>query len=184
MATISHWLSFIPWHNALHLAMVLGVFLFTLVGIAIVPLGLPGTWLIVVAGAVYSLLFPFDGGATSGMSVMVKLIGVAFFGEVMEFAVGTLGSKPLKVSNGAIFSAFIGGIVGAIVGVPVVLVGSLIGLFLGAFLGAFFYELVTLKNLKRAFLNACAVLATRIVATALKTTLALGMGIYLFFKLF
>ncbi len=149
-----------------------------------VPLGLPGTWVIVLAGVVYSLFYPFDGGSGSAWWTNGILIGLALFGEAMEFGVNIFGAKPLKVSNGAIWSALIGGIVGAIIGVPVFLIGSLIGLFIGAFLGAFCYELIVLKSIPRAFVNACAVLTTRIVSMSLKTTLAIGMAVYLFFKLF
>jgi len=184
MAHLATWLSQIPWHEIAHWAAIGLVFLMIAVGIVLVPLSLPGTWVIVLSSVLFSLFFPFDGGATSAFAVNAKLIGVAVFGELMEFGVSTLGSKPLKVSNGAIACAFVGGIVGAIIGVPVVLVGSLIGLFLGAFLGAFIFEWVTLKDFKRAFVNACAVLATRLVAMVLKSALALGMGLYLMFKLF
>jgi len=174
----------IPWTEFARLSGLALVSLSILAGIFMVPLGLPGTWVIALGGVLYSLFQPFDGGSSSPVAVDLVLIGLAVFGEVMELLVGTLGSKPLQVSNGAIACAFIGGIVGAIVGVPVFLVGSLIGLFIGAFVGAFFYEWLTLKNFGRAFVNASAVLATRMVATFHKTTLAVGMGLYLVFKVF
>lgn len=174
----------IPWSDLWRLGGLGFVFFCVIVGILMVPLGLPGTWLIVVGAMLYSIFFGFDGGASSPWAVNAILLGLAIFGEIVEFFVGTLGSKPLKVSNGAIICAFIGGIVGGIIGVPVFLVGALLGIFVGAFLGALIYEWVTLKNFGRALVNATAVLATRVVATFLKTSLALGMGIYLLFKIF
>ncbi|MFO1464782.1 MAG: DUF456 domain-containing protein [bacterium] len=174
----------IPWYDLARLSGLGGLFLAVGLGILMVPLGLPGTWVIALGGVLYSLFFKFDGGATSAIGVDLILIGLAVFGEIVEFAVGTLGSKPLKVSNGAIVCAFIGGIVGGLIGVPVFLVGALIGIFLGAFVGAFVYEWATLKNFGKAFVNAGAVLATKMVATFLKTTLAVGMGVYLLFKAF
>ncbi|MCE9625789.1 MAG: DUF456 domain-containing protein [Deltaproteobacteria bacterium] len=174
----------IPWYDMARLSGLGAVFLAVGLGVMMVPLGLPGTWVIVVGGVLYSIFFQFDGGVTSAIKVNVVLVGLAVFGEIVEFGVGTLGSKPLNVSNGAIVCAFIGGIVGAIVGVPIFLIGSLIGLFIGAFLGALIYEWATLNNFGRAFVNAGAVLATRMVATFLKTTLAVGMGVYLIFKVF
>ncbi len=167
----------------LHLITLLIVILLCLIGILIVPLSLPGTWVIVLAGIGYSLFYSFQP-ATSPFAVGGILLSLAIFGEIVEFVVGTFGSKPLKVSNGAILSAFIGGILGAIVGVPVFLIGSLLGIFIGAFLGAFLYEWVTLKKLGRAFINACAVLATKVVASVLKTSLAIGMTVYLLVKIF
>ena len=170
--------------STFHIALIVVVFLLILVGIVLVPLTLPGTWLIVAAGGLYAIFFSFDGGATSAWWVIAWLIGVAAFGEIVEFGVGTLGGKAVKVSNGAIVSAFIGGIIGLFIGVPIFLIGSLIGLFIGAFLGAFIYEMVVLKSFGRAFVTACAVLATRLVASLLKVMLAIGMGIFLGFKIF
>jgi uncharacterized protein YqgC (DUF456 family) len=174
----------IPWSDLARLSGLGFVFLCIGLGLLMVPLGLPGTWVIVIGAVVYSLFFGFDGGASSALAVNAILIGIAVFGEIVEFFVGTLGSKPLKVSNGAIVCAFIGGIVGAIIGVPVFLIGSLLGVFLGAFLGAFIWELATLGSVGRALTNALAVLATKVVATFLKTALAIGMAVYLLFKLF
>lgn len=160
------------------------VIVLILVGILMVPLSLPGTWVIAFTGVMYSLIYPFDGGATSVYWVNGWLIGLAIFGELMEFGVGTLGGKAVKVSTGAILSAFIGGLIGLFVGVPVFLVGSLIGLFLGAFLGAFFYELVVIRQVGRAFATACTVLATRIVASMLKLILGIGMAVFLLINIF
>ncbi len=174
----------IPWSDLARLGSLGFVSLCAVLGVVMVPLGLPGTWLIVVGAVLYSIFFSFDGGTSSAWVVDLILIGMAIFGEIVEFFVGTLGSKPFKVSNGAIVCAFIGGIVGAIIGVPVFLIGSLLGLFLGAFLGAFIWELATLGSVGRALTNALAVLATKIVATFLKTTLAIVMAIYLLFKIF
>ncbi|HCU24837.1 MAG TPA: hypothetical protein DF383_07455 [Deltaproteobacteria bacterium] len=174
----------IPWASLGHSLAVSFVFFCILVGILLVPLGLPGTWVIVAGSLLYSFFDSFDGGATSPWRVNAILIGLAAFGEIVEFAVGTLGGKPFRVSNGAIVSAFFGGIVGGIIGVPVFLIGALLGIFLGAFLGALFYEWITLKTFSRAFVNAMAVLASRIVATFLKASLAVGMGVYLAFKIF
>lgn len=167
-----------------HTIAILLVFILMLIGIALVPLTLPGTWLIAGAGILYSLFYEFDGGAASAWWVNGWLLGLAAFGEVMEFGVGTLGGKAVRVSNGAVLAAFVGGIIGLIVGVPIFLLGSLVGLFLGAFLGAFIYELLVLGSVGAALKTACAVLATRIVASSLKMALAVGMSIFLAFKIF
>lgn len=174
----------IPWGEILNFGAKGVVFFFIIGGICLVPLGLPGTWIIVAAGAVYSFFYGFDGGLSSALWVNLALIGAALFGELMEFVIGTFGSKSFKVSNGAIACAFIGGIIGAVIGVPVFLIGGLIGLFLGAFVGALVWEWATLKSFGRALVNAFAVLTTRVVAAFLKTALAVGMGIYLMFKIF
>ncbi len=146
--------------------------------------GLPGTWVIFLSGIFYSLFYPFDGGESSAWWVLGSLLVTACAGELMEFVVGTFGSKTLKVSTGAVSAAFFGGVMGMILGAPIFIVGSLLGLLLGAFLGAFFYEGLILKNWRRALYSASAVLATRLVAIGLKALLAVGMGLFLFFKIF
>jgi len=154
-----------------------------LAGVVIVPLGLPGTWLIVGAAFLYSLFLDFTPGS-SDVWVIVILIVLALIGEILEFLVGTLGGKKLDVSTGAIIASFVGGILGAIIGVPVFLIGALLGLLLGVFLGALIYELVVTKNVGIALKAAVAVFFSRLVASFMKTCIAVGMGVYLVFKLF
>ena len=172
------------WSAVIQWIVTIGVILFIIVGIILVPISLPGTWLIVATSLVYTIFYSFDGGQTSGWWVNGWLILLATFGELMEFGVGTLGGKAVQVSNGAIIAAFLGGFVGLIIGVPVFLIGSLLGMFIGAFLGALVYELFVQKSVGVAFKTACTVLATRVVASTLKTLLAVGMGIFLIWKMF
>ena len=168
----------------IHSVAILLVFIFLVAGVVVVPMGLPGTWVIALCGVVYSLFYRFDGGASSALKVNGLLIAFAIVGELADFVISTLGNKPLNVSTGAIWASLLGGLVGAIVGVPVFLIGSVLGLFIGAFLGALFFEWATLKNFRSALASATAVLATRAVASGLKTCLAFGMALYLGFKLF
>ena len=155
-----------------------------LVGFGLVLVTLPGTWVIFLSTALYAFFFPFDQGQTHALWVLGILLGLALLGELIEFVVGTFGSKSVKVSNGAIVVAFIGGIAGALLGATFFLVGALIGVLLGSFLGALVYEWVVTKDFREGFVVGCAVLATRVVAITLKGSIALGMGVYATFKLF
>lgn len=172
------------WDQILQLGLMILVFILMLVGIIMTPLTLPGTWVIAGAGLLYSIFGSFDGGMTSAWWVMGWLVGLALFGEIMELIVGTLGGKAVNVSNGAIVAAFVGGMLGLLIGVPVFLVGALIGLYLGAFLGAFVYELYVLGSVGKALVTAATVLTTRMMASFLKTCLAIGMAVFLGFKMF
>ncbi len=172
------------WELSLHWLIRIILLVGVLGGLLLVPFSLPGTWLIALLGIIYSLFYSFDGGATTAFWVNGWLLGLAAFGEIMEFVVGVFGGKVVKVSTGAIIAAFIGGIAGLIIGVPIFLVGSLIGMFLGAFLGALIYEWVVLKAFGRAVVTACTVLTTRLVAVVLKTFLAAGMAVFLFLHVF
>jgi uncharacterized protein YqgC (DUF456 family) len=157
--------------------------LLILAGIVLVPLGLPGTWIIVGGAVLYSFFYNFSP-TSSDLWVIAILIILAVIGEVLEFLVGTLGGKKLEVSTGAIVASFVGGILGAIIGVPVFLIGSLLGLLLGVFLGALIYELIVTKDMGLALRAAIAVFFSRLVASFMKTCIAVVMGIYLGFKIF
>jgi uncharacterized protein YqgC (DUF456 family) len=169
--------------NLLILIPDIGLFVFVLVGILLVPLGLPGTWVIAAAAFIYSIFFDFKPPGDDWVIVLI-LITLAVLGELLELWVGVMGGKKMNVSTGAIIASILGGLIGAFVGVPVFLIGSLLGLLLGVFLGAFLYEWITTRKLRVAFGSALAVFFSRIVATFVKTSIALGMGIYLGFKVF
>lgn len=151
------------------------------VGIALVPLSLPGTWIIWILAFIYSLLWNFSH-AVSDFRVLAFLLLLALFGEGLEFLVSFWGGKKLQVSNGALWSSIVGGFIGAFIGVPVFLIGSLLGLLLGTFLGAFLYEYFQTKVLSSALLSALAVFFSRLVASFMKTSLAVIMWIYLYYK--
>lgn len=164
----------------------LGVIFYILVllaGLLIVPLGLPGIWLIVAGALVYSFFGDFDPGR-SDFWVLFFTFLLALVGEGIEFYVGVVGSKKMKVKTGAIVSSLIGGILGAIIGVPVALVGSLLGLFAGVFLGAFIYELFVEHDIQKAVQAALVVFFSRVTALFIKTVVAFGMVVYLLMKLF
>src|SRR5262249_4050689 len=135
------------------------------------------------AALLYSLFLDFSppGG---DLWVIVFLAILAVLGEILEFFVSVVGGKKLDVSTGAIISSVVGGLIGAVIGVPVFLIGSLLGLLLGAFLGAFIYELIMTKQIGLALKSALAVFFSRMVASFIKTCIAVGMGIYLGFKIF
>ncbi len=159
------------------------VLLFSGAGIILVPLGLPGAWLIFSSAALYSLFYNFTPGKTDFWTLLILLL-IASLGEILEFLVSVWGGKKLKVSNGALIASIIGGLIGAVVGVPVFLIGSLLGLLLGVFLGALVYEFLVEKDFSKALKAALAVFFSRLVASFMKTCLALGMFVYLCFRLF
>ncbi len=168
------------WHSALHSIPKLILILSSLISVFLVPLSLPGTWLILALCGLYSLLFNFN--ASADWKVLLILALIATLAEVLEFIVSFVGGKKLNVSNGALWSSLLGGLIGAFIGVPVFLIGSLLGLLLGTFLGAFIYEYSLHKSFSKAFTAAVAVFFSRLVASFLKTSLALGMWVYLIFK--
>lgn len=171
-------------HDTLQFLPKLAVCFATLTGIILVPLGLPGVWLIVAASLTYSYYYDFVPGS-SDYWVNAMLFILALLAEILEFLVGNLGGKLMtEISTGAIISSIVGGLIGAIVGVPVFLIGSFLGLLLGAFLGALIYEFIVARDFAIALKSATAVFFSRMVASFLKTCIALGMATYLSYKLF
>lgn len=106
-------------------------------GLVLVPFGLPGLWVMVLALVGYGALTDFR---SVGIATMAIAVGLAFLAEIVEAWVGFRYAKKYGGSRRAGWGALIGGLVGAIVGVPVPIVGSVVGSFVGAFLGAAVFE--------------------------------------------
>ena len=108
-----------------------------LLGLALIPLGLPGLWVIVLGILGFGWLTDFR---TLGVGSIVTVLVLALLGEAVEAYVGFRYAQRYGGSRRAGWGALVGGLVGAIVGVPLPVIGSVIGGFLGAFLGAALFE--------------------------------------------
>src|SRR6267154_780070 len=103
------------------LAVLLGAI--SLVGLALVALGLPGLWLIVAAVAAFGAVTGFKGISLATIGIVVVL---AVVGEVFEAWLGFGLARRYGGSKRAGWGALLGGLVGAVVGVPVPVIGSVI----------------------------------------------------------
>lgn len=146
-------------------------------GLILVPLGFPGTWVIVLCAFFYSIFTDFQAGRSDFWPLFFVIL-MAVVAELLEFGIGILASKRTKVSNGAIVASIIGGLFGTMIGLPIFIIGSFLGLLLGTFLGAFVYEIVQVKDFRRALRVATASFFSRITAMFVKTMVALAMVIY------
>jgi uncharacterized protein YqgC (DUF456 family) len=113
-----------------------------------IPVGLPGTWLLLALAALVEL---GDGVVVRGDHAPITFgwraigigVGLAAVGEALEAAAGVLGAKWGGASRRGMVGAFLGGIAGAIVAsplIPIPLVGTLFGALLGTFGGALWAE--------------------------------------------
>jgi len=118
------------------LAVVLLV-VFLLAGLAMIPLGLPGLWVMVGGVLIYGWLTQFH---SVGIATIAIVLALAFLGEIVENWIGFRYAKRYGGSRRAGWGALIGGLVGAMIGVPVAVIGSVIGAFIGSFLGAALFE--------------------------------------------
>jgi uncharacterized protein YqgC (DUF456 family) len=106
-------------------------------GLILVPLGLPGLWLMVLGVIGYGAL---TGFRSAGPVTIGVVIACAAVGEVLEAWFGFRYAKRYGGSSRSAWGALLGGLVGAGMGVPVPVIGSVIGAFVGSFVGAALFE--------------------------------------------
>lgn len=144
--------------------------------LVLVPLGLPGTWLMVGAALVYHVAVR---GGGIGVSTIVAVGVLALVGELVEFSLAARFTRKYGGSRRAAWSAILGGLVGALVGVPVPVVGPVIGAFLGAFLGALAAEMTVHGDHRAATRVATGALLGRVAASAIKVALGAVMAVWI-----
>lgn len=153
------------------LAVVLPIGL-ALVGLVMIPLGLPGLWVMVGGILAYGWLTDFR---TVGVAMIAIILALAFLGEIIENWIGFRYAKRYGGSTRSGWGALIGGLVGAVIGVPVAVIGSVIGAFLGSFIGAAVFELTYSRHLGVATRAGWGAVVGRAAAAAVK--IAIGMVI-------
>ena len=152
-----------------------------IVGLLMVPFGLPGLWVMLGAVTLYSYALP-AGGIGTGTIIVVGAL--AFLGELLEFLLTGRLVKRYGGSRRSGWGAVLGSIVGAIVGVPVPVIGSLIGAFAGAFAGAWLAELTLRGEVRAATHVATGALLGRMAAVATKAGVGCAVIVWVVFALF
>jgi uncharacterized protein YqgC (DUF456 family) len=142
------------------------------VGLLMIPFGLPGTWVILLGILGYGWLTQFQ---TLGMWFLGLMIVLAILGEVFEAWIGFRYAQKYGGSSRAGWGALIGGLVGAIMGVPVPVIGSVIGGFVGAFVGAALFEYTRQRQSGVAAKAGWGAVLGRAAAAALKMAIGLVM---------
>lgn len=145
-------------------------------GLLMIPFGLPGTLVIFAAVLSYYLMVPHGAIGLTTVVVMGVLMVIA---EVLEFMLAGRYARKFGGSKRAGWGAIIGGMVGAIMGVPVPIVGSVIGAFAGAFVGAFVFEWTTARDHSTATRVAWGAFIGRVVSAAMKVGIGLGMAAWI-----
>ena len=149
-----------------------------LIGLVLVPIGLPGLWIMLGAALLYWLLIP-AGGIGIWTFACVSLLVIA--AEVLEYTIAGRYTRRYGGSSRASWGAIIGGLVGAVIGVPVPVVGSVLGAFVGAFVGAFMGEMTVDRALRSDPTRAATgALIGRAVAAAVKSGLGVIVAIWIF----
>ena len=107
-----------------------------LVSLFVVPLGLPGTFIMIVVAIAVNY---FGAGAIGWFAIGLSFV-LAVIAELLEWTMSARFAVKYGGSRRAGWGALIGGFIGAFAGVPVPVIGSMIGAFAGAFIGALIAE--------------------------------------------
>lgn len=143
----------------------------------LVPLGLPGLWVMIGAAMIYDWLVP---AASIGWFALGIALALAVLAEVLEFTLSARYTQKYGGSRRAAWGAILGGIAGAIIGVPVPIIGSVIGAFVGAFIGALVLEYTRSEATRSTATRvATGALIGRVAAAAAKTSLGCAIAVTL-----
>lgn len=149
-----------------------------LIGLALVPFGLPGLWLIVAAVLGYGALTDWRA---VGLVTITVTVGLAFVGEVIEWWLGFRFAQRYGGSRRSGWGALLGGLVGAVIGIPVPIIGSVLGAFAGAFLGAVVFEYSYARRADTALSAGWGAVLGRVAGTAIKVALGIVMAAVVLF---
>jgi uncharacterized protein YqgC (DUF456 family) len=151
---------------------VVGFVLAELAALAMIPLGLPGTWLQV---AIAGVLAWFHPDAASRVFVIAIVLAVA--GEVTDVVSGRWGTRRFGGSSRAAWGALLGGFAGLFIGTPIPVVGSLVMSFVGTFVGAVAGELWGRGDLAPSLRSGWGAVVGRAVGVGVKMALAFTIAI-------
>lgn len=144
------------------------------VSVVLVSMSLPGTWLILLATALFAWLRRDHD--VFGVPTLLTLGGLALFGEVLELVTGAWGSKKAGGTVWGAGGAMLGGVIGGVAGtlyLPVI--GSILGAAVGAFAGALVGERVGGRDIEAAAASGRGAFFGRLLGSFLKLTVAMAM---------
>lgn len=148
--------------------------LFLILGLLLIPLGLPGTFLILAAAFLYAWA---TGFATITWATLALLLAAALVAEGVEALAGVVGAKRYGSGNWAVIASIFGGIVGAVLGAPVLFgLGSIPGALAGAFAGAVLAEKVVGRPSGEAVRAGWGTFLGRLAGTAVKGAVGVAMA--------
>jgi uncharacterized protein len=146
------------------------------VGLVMIPFGMPGTLVLFAAALCYFLLVPAGGIGLTTVIAMGVLMAVA---EGLEWVLTARFTKKYGGSRRAGWGAVIGGMIGAFVGVPIPIIGPIIGAFVGAFIGAFAFEWSRGTTAGASTKVAWGAFIGRVTAAAIKVAIGIVMAVWL-----
>jgi hypothetical protein len=153
------------------------LFVFCVVSLLSLVVGLPGTFLIVASALVYAWA---TGFAAVQWSTIGWLVLLATVGEGIELVSGTVSAAGTRPSRRVTISVLAGGIIGGIIGTPFLFgVGSLIGALIGAFGGAALAVTFEGGSMGSALTTGFAAMRGRLLGFVVKASIAVVMVVLL-----
>jgi uncharacterized protein len=132
--------------------------------LALIPLGVPGTWIMAGVLALGAL------AGRVGVGVLVAVILLAALAELVEFVAAARVNRRYGGSRAAFWGAVVGGIGGVVIGMPVPLIGPVLAGFVGSFVGAAAVTVYESRDYDSALRVGRGALVGRVVSAAVKTS--------------
>lgn len=145
-------------------------------GLIMIPFGLPGTLVMFAAALCYYLLVPAGG---IGLFTVIGVGALMLVAEGLEWLLTARFTRKYGGSRRAGWGAIIGGMIGAFMGVPVPVIGSIIGAFVGAFIGAFAFEFTRGTGHGTATRVAWGAFLGRLTAAAMKVAIGFVIAVWM-----
>jgi uncharacterized protein len=149
-----------------------------LLGLAIIPFGLPGAIVILVSVLIYALATDFS--ADVGVGLFVTLCILTAVAETADNWLTALGARRYGATSVSVWLSFVGGLAGAIlIGGPLAFAlgpfGPIGGGFAGAFFIVFAYERIQGKTTREALRAGWGTFVGRMAGLVLKFVIAVAM---------
>lgn len=129
----------------------------------VIPLGVPGTWIMVAVLAVAAVL------GEVGITTVTGLLLLAGAAEVIEFVLVRRMNARYGGSRRAFWGAIAGGFAGVVLGTPVPIIGSVLGAIVGTFVGAAAVAWWETREVGSATRVGRGVVLARVLAAGVKT---------------
>jgi uncharacterized protein YqgC (DUF456 family) len=135
------------WLAWLGIGIAVGLTAWSAVAVLIQFMGLPGTWLILLAAVAvraFEMVVPLGPEPMFSWTTLLLLAGLALLAEAVEFIASALGAKGGGATKAGMTGALVGGLIGVIAGtflIPIPVVGSVAGAVVGSGAGAVVGEL-------------------------------------------
>ncbi len=158
----------------MEIALLIVLILFTLVGLFLAVLQLPGTWLILACAAGYDWYF---GWQRIGWKWLVVLLVLAAAAEAVDSLASMVAAKRAGASRRAAVGALLGGFAGMLLlSVPIPVIGTVLGGLIGCFAGALAAELTKRNDIVAGARVGLFATGGRVIGLVTKTAAAMAIG--------